>query len=133
MTKEAMTQAREALHKELLHEAEQIIDFLIKRLPVSDDRNAEIAAFTLWKLKMRGEKPWMEPLDALATAALAQPSDEARDAARYRWLRENCRGGQEDTKEPQLIHASDPMDGSSWREWLDAAIDAALQAKDGAR
>lgn len=68
----------------------------------------------------------MEKLELALSAA-------RRDAERYRWLRSNCQYGFEDREGPQLIHRngeSGPHQNPGWREELDAAIDAALSAKE---
>lgn len=55
--------------------------------------------------------------------AAPQPSDDvAKDAARYRWLRDPCSGAE------KILHYSrgDYGKGLKSGEWLDAAIDAAM-------
>lgn len=46
------------------------------------------------------------------------------DAARYRWLKQNCQQDIEDKEEPQLVHKI--LWKPNWRELLDEAIDEAI-------
>ncbi len=56
-----------------------------------------------------------------------QPSaEDAKDAARYRWLKKNCNSGLDvNDDKPQLIHLDVKFSSCNWEAELDAAIDAA--------
>lgn len=62
--------------------------------------------------------------------AQAEPSDDARDAARYRWLRDAENGGQLSVGRQIDVHDEYPAyEQVDWlyEDMLDAAIDAAMQ------
>lgn len=79
----------------------------------------------------------LNAVTARAERLAAEVEALRKDAARYRWLRENCRAywsGQDAVMEPvQLIHYEPNLTGpiEGWRERLDDAIDAALAQEEG--
>jgi len=93
------------------------------------------AAATLAACDRMNEKPLMlvEMGIQIAKAAIARAARERTtscDAERYRHLVANCNVAY-DPSEPWQLVISEPSTGEDWKAKLDAAIDAAIGAKNG--
>jgi hypothetical protein len=92
---------------------------------VSDERLAELIYLREQMIKISGGDSFdgLDTLDAFRELQRRRASDDAKDAKRYRWLRDLCDGS------PNFVI------GARWYptpKELDAAIDAAIDSSMGA-